>query len=330
MTPRVHCRRRDIDRIGAVRAGTAPSRRSRRDTPEVGDDGFIRRTIERASASSDATGFPQKSSWTRATQRQAHLGDDDAAFASGWAFPSPGARKRARQKITDETDFARAALLRFLNEDGQASIPFWSPEEVEAALRPALSTSKRSRPRYPTETVYGFGGGIDRDSVDALVKLKHRPPGKAFLLLIAGPDMIDRPDAFAKLCGESRGETRPGPLTLVLSGGEGECRAGCGGLRAELPCDGRATADFAFDSRPRRRDYLHERQPSGARRQHRPEILSQWGDAARGILRADGGRLAPSQLSTVPDCTDGCARDPPRSDLGKLAARERSKSDGDA
>jgi thymidine kinase len=25
---------------------------------------------------------------------------------------------------------------------------------------------------YPTETVYGFGGGIDRDSVDALIELK--------------------------------------------------------------------------------------------------------------------------------------------------------------
>ena len=47
---------------------------------------------------------------------------------------------------------------------------------------------------YPTETVYGFGGAIDRDSVDALVALKGRPPGKPFLLLIAGSEMLERLD----------------------------------------------------------------------------------------------------------------------------------------
>ena len=58
------------------------------------------------------------------------------------------------------------------------SVPFWSPEEIEAALRPALEQIEMRRVlAYPTETVYGFGGGIDRDSVDALVALKHRPPG---------------------------------------------------------------------------------------------------------------------------------------------------------
>jgi hypothetical protein len=57
------------------------------------------------------------------------------------------------------------------------SVPFWSPEEIEAALRPALEQIEMRRVlAYPTETVYGFGGGIDRDSVDALVALKHRLP----------------------------------------------------------------------------------------------------------------------------------------------------------
>ncbi len=54
-------------------------------------------------------------------------------------------------------------------------------------MRPALEQIEARRVlAYPTETVYGFGGGIDRDSVDALVALKSRPPGKPFLLLIAG------------------------------------------------------------------------------------------------------------------------------------------------
>src|SRR5881275_2280925 len=97
------------------------------------------------------------------------------------------------------------------------SIPFWSPAEIEAAIRPALAVIELRRVlAYPTETVYGFGGGIDRDSVDALVTLKRRPPGKPFLLLIAGPDMIERlglrlPSYATNLVARHW----PGPLTLV-------------------------------------------------------------------------------------------------------------------
>src|SRR5437763_15907102 len=99
------------------------------------------------------------------------------------------------------------------------SIPFWSPEEVERALRAALAhIEARGVLAYPTETVYGFGGGVDRDSVDALVAIKRRPTGKPFLLLIAGADMIDRlnlrlPSYAANLVARHW----PGPFTLVLS-----------------------------------------------------------------------------------------------------------------
>src|SRR5256714_10834559 len=102
------------------------------------------------------------------------------------------------------------------------SVPFWSREEVEAALRPALEQIEARRVlAYPTETVYGFGGGIDRDSVDALVTLKQRPPGKPFLLLIAGPDMIKRLDLrLPTYAANLVARHWPGPLTLVLPGGE--------------------------------------------------------------------------------------------------------------
>src|SRR3954468_16077080 len=103
------------------------------------------------------------------------------------------------------------------------SIPFWSPEEIESALRRALAQIEaRLVLAYPTETVYGFGGGIDRDSVDALVKLKGRPPGKPFLLLIDSPSMIDRLDLhLPSYAARFVANHWPGPLTLVLSGGEG-------------------------------------------------------------------------------------------------------------
>src|SRR5437879_3812258 len=102
------------------------------------------------------------------------------------------------------------------------SIPFWSAEEIDAAIRPALAQLELRRVlAYPTETVYGFGGGIDRDSVDALIALKKRQPGKPFLLLIAGADMIDRLDlVLPSYASNLVARHWPGPLTLVLAGGE--------------------------------------------------------------------------------------------------------------
>jgi L-threonylcarbamoyladenylate synthase len=189
------------------------------------------------------------------------------------------------------------------------SIPFWSPEEVEAALRPALEQIEMRRVlAYPTETVYGFGGGIDRDSVDALVALKHRPPAKPFLLLISGPDMIDRLDLrLPSYAANLVAHHWPGPLTLVLSGGENRVpsrlRGPEGGVAVRWTSHPaiarliRAHGD-AITSTSANRPGVPPATSAG-------EILTQWSDAvARGRLRVlDGGRLAPSQPSTVIDCT---------------------------
>ena len=189
------------------------------------------------------------------------------------------------------------------------SVPFWSPEEIQAALRPALEQIEMRRVlAYPTETAYGFGGGIDRDSVDALVALKHRPPGKPFLLLIAGPDMIERlnlvlPTYAANLVARHW----PGPLTLVLPGGEGRVpsrlRGPEGGIAVRWTSHPaitrliRAHGDAITSTSANR--------PGVPPATSAAEILSQWGDAvARGRLRVlDGGTLTPSQPSTVLDCT---------------------------
>ena len=189
------------------------------------------------------------------------------------------------------------------------SVPFWSPEEIQAALRPALEQIEMRRVlAYPTETVYGFGGGIDRDSVVALVALKHRPPGKPFLLLIAGPDMIERlnlvlPTYAANLVARHW----PGPLTLVLPGGEGRVpsrlRGPEGGIAVRWTSHPaitrliRAHGDAITSTSANR--------PGVPPATSAAEILSQWGDAvARGRLRVlDGGTLTPSQPSTVLDCT---------------------------
>jgi len=189
------------------------------------------------------------------------------------------------------------------------SIPFWSPEEIETAIRPALAQIETRRVlAYPTETVYGFGGGIDRDSVDALVRLKNRPPGKPFLLLIAGPDMVDRlalrlPSYATNLVARHW----PGPLTLVLPGGENRVpdrlRGPEGGIAVRWTSHPavarliRAHGD-AITSTSANRPGVP---PANSAR----EILEQWSDAvARGQLRVlDGGSLNHSKPSTVLDCT---------------------------
>src|SRR3982751_6424306 len=101
-------------------------------------------------------------------------------------------------------------------------VPFWSDDEVAAAIRPALEQLELRRVlAYPTETVYGFGGAIDRDSVDALIRLKGRPKGKPFLLLIAGSDMLAKLDLqLPSFATNLAARHWPGPLTLVLPGGE--------------------------------------------------------------------------------------------------------------
>jgi L-threonylcarbamoyladenylate synthase len=189
------------------------------------------------------------------------------------------------------------------------SVPFWSPEEIESALQPALQQIEARRVlAYPTETVYGFGGGIDRDSVDALVTLKHRPPGKPFLLLIAGPDMIDRLDlALPTYAANLVARHWPGPLTLVLPGGErrvpDRLRGPEGGIAVRWTSHPavmrliRAHGDAITSTSANR--------PGVPPATSAAEILSQWGDAvARGRLRVlDGGTLTPSKPSTVLDCT---------------------------
>jgi L-threonylcarbamoyladenylate synthase len=196
----------------------------------------------------------------------------------------------------------------------ELSIPFWSAEEIEAAFRPALEQIEHRRVlAYPTETVYGFGGGIDSESVDALVKLKHRPPGKPFLLLIAGPDMIERLDlSLPSYAANFVARHWPGPLTLVLSGGQhrvpDRLRGPEGGVAVRWTSHPgiarliRAHGDAITSTSANR--------PGVPPATSAAEILSQWGDAvARGQLRVlDGGRLKPSQPSTVLDCTGRAPR----------------------
>src|SRR6476659_2584909 len=200
-------------------------------------------------------------------------------------------------------------------------VPFWSDEEVAAAMRPALEQLELRRVlAYPTETVYGFGGAIDRDSVDALVRLKGRPKGKPFLLLIAGSDMLARLDLkLPSFATNLAARHWPGPLTLVLPGGEKRVperlRGPEGGIAVRWTSHVgisrliRAHGD-AITSTSANRPGVPPATSAG-------EILSQWGDAlARGPLRVLDGGVASAGTSSW----DGA----PASDGAVLVGMERN------
>jgi L-threonylcarbamoyladenylate synthase len=189
------------------------------------------------------------------------------------------------------------------------TIPFWSAEEIEEAVRPALDQlEKRLVLGYPTETVYGFGGAIDRESVEALVKMKRRPPGKPFLLLVNGPAMIDRLDLHLPAYAAHLIAVHwPGPLTLVLRGGEGRVPPRLRGPEGGVAVRWTSHAGIAriIHAHGDALTSTSANLPGVPPAQTAREIVDQWPDAvARGTLRVlDGGRLAPSDASTVLDCT---------------------------
>ena len=188
-------------------------------------------------------------------------------------------------------------------------VPFWSAEEVEAAINGALVHLAAGKVlAYPTETVYGFGGGVDERSVEALVSLKSRVPGKPFLLLVAASEMITRLGLhLTGYASTLAARFWPGPLTLVLPGGEkrvpDRLRGPEGGVavrwtpQRSLARLIRAHGDPITSTSANRPGVP----PAGAADQ----IVTQWGEAiARGtLLVLDGGRLKDSQPSTVVDCT---------------------------
>ncbi|MFZ9897842.1 MAG: L-threonylcarbamoyladenylate synthase [Gemmatimonadaceae bacterium] len=189
------------------------------------------------------------------------------------------------------------------------SIPFWSPEEVEASLGASVAHLQAGGIlAYPTETVYGFGTMIDRDAVDRLVALKRRPPAKPFLLLISDTAMLQRIGLhLTRSASMLAAHFWPGPLTLVLPGGERRVPD-----RLRGPEGGIAVRWTPHEGLQRLLRVLNDPITStSANLPGQPpavtagEILDRWGgEVARGGIRVlDGGRLAPSDASTVIDCT---------------------------
>jgi len=188
-------------------------------------------------------------------------------------------------------------------------VPFWSAEEVEASLGATIQHLQEGKVlAYPTETVYGFGTMIDRDAVERLVEMKRRPPAKPFLLLISHTPMLTRLGLqMTQSASMLAARHWPGPLTLVLPGGERRIperlRGPEGGVAVRwTPHPGLqrliATLGDPITS-------TSANLPGAPAATTAREILDQWDTViASGALRLlDGGALPPSAASTVVDCT---------------------------
>ena len=192
---------------------------------------------------------------------------------------------------------------------GARGVPFWSPPEVEASIAGTLAhLAEGGIVAYPTETVYGFGGAIDSASVERLVAMKHRPSGKPFLLLISGSGMIGRRGLqLSRSASQLAARFWPGPLTLVLSGGERRVSP-----RLRGPEGGIAVRWTSHPGLQRLISAMGD--PLTSTSANRPglppamsaaDVLSSWSaEIASGTIRLlDGGTLEASAPSTVVDCT---------------------------
>ena len=193
-------------------------------------------------------------------------------------------------------------------------VPFWSPAEIEAALTPTIAhLQEKGILAYPTETVYGFGTMMDGEAVERLVAMKHRPASKPFLLLISDTWMISHLGLeLTPSASMLAARHWPGALTLVLPGGEGRIpdrlRGPEGGIAVRwTPHVGLQRLIAALGDPI---TSTSANLPGVAPAVSSGEILEQWStEIGSGELRLlDGGRLPPSEPSTVVDCTGGRPR----------------------
>jgi L-threonylcarbamoyladenylate synthase len=157
---------------------------------------------------------------------------------------------------------------------------------------------------YPTETVYGLGGGISEGAVAALRALKSREPAKPFLLLVPSRAAVAEL-RWTRAAEDLAAAFWPGALTLVLADPLGIFPSWVGD-------PGRRAVGVRVSPHPVVELLVHEVGPLTSTSLNAPgerpaasgaeavEVVRRLG--GRDVLVLDAGTLPPSGPSTVVDC----------------------------
>lgn len=193
-------------------------------------------------------------------------------------------------------------------------IAFRTPGEVAAAIPQVVAhLVRRGIIAYPTETVYGLGSAVAPLAVERLAGLKGRAAGKPFLLLVADRGMLEGVGLRLTEAAERFAAAFwPGPLTLVLPGGEGTLpdivRGPEGGVAVRWTSHlGIARLLATLGSPITSTSANRPRQPPATDAAAIADAFATW--LADGtLLVLDAGPLTPSPSSTLVDCTGPAPR----------------------
>jgi L-threonylcarbamoyladenylate synthase len=211
-------------------------------------------------------------------------------------------------------------------------LPFQTEEEITAAIPPVSAhLAAGGLLGYPTETVYGLGSDPSVAALEKLARLKGRQPGKPFLLLVASRAMAEEWGlVFTPSARALSDAFWPGPLTLVVRGGEGrlpdELRGKEGGIAVRHTSHRGIARLVASSGRPLTSTSANR--PGGPPAPGPDRLVELFQDEVRGglLLVLDGGVLGNVPPSTLVDCTDPVPRlvrdgAIPRPELRRAAGR---------
>lgn len=211
-------------------------------------------------------------------------------------------------------------------------LPFRTSAEVEAAIPVVQAHLERGGLlAYPTETVYGLGSAPSVPALEALARLKGRAPDKPFLLLVSSLAMVEEWGLVLSPSARALSAAFwPGPLTLVLPGGEGklpdQLRGKEGGIAVRHTSHAGVARLVATMGQPLTSTSANRPgQPPAPGADRIRETFAE--EIARGeLLVLDGGVLGNVPPSTLVDCTTPAPRlvregAIPRRELRRAAGR---------
>jgi L-threonylcarbamoyladenylate synthase len=194
------------------------------------------------------------------------------------------------------------------------TLPFSSEAEQGGAIPKVVAHLRAGGLlAYPTETVYGLGSVPTPEGLSALTRLKGRAPDKPFLLLISARAMAEAWGLTLNASASAlAGAFWPGPLTLVLPGGEGRLpdalRGAEGGIAVRHTSHaGIARLVAALGAPLTSTSANRPGQPPAPGVSRLIEFFQGAVDAGQ-LLVLDGGVLGNVPPSTVVDCTGTAPR----------------------